>query len=125
MRLILSLSFFVYVFKFVLFLQKENNIQESFVYVDRKPTDAIQQENSNLNESKKQRLLEKRLLSIWKEIFVFLLFLFFLNWVTFSNLSQSSYQYNQLFIANFVKQQSQNEIGLEYVRKNILKNCEI
>jgi len=61
------------------------------------------------------------MLSILKEIFIFLAFLFFLNWVTFSNLSQSSYQYNQLFIATFVKQQSQNEIVLENVRKNILK----
>jgi len=61
------------------------------------------------------------MLSILKEIFIFLTFLFFLNWVTFSNLSQSSYQYNQLFIANFVKQYSQNEIGLENVRKNIPK----
>ena len=59
--------------------------------------------------------------SILKEIFIFLAFLFFLNWVTFSNLSQSSYQYNQLFIENVVKQQSQNEMGLENVRKNFHK----
>jgi hypothetical protein len=96
--------------------QKDNNIPESYVYIDRNRSDTEQLKSFNVDELKKARLLEKKMLSILKEIFIFLLFLFFLYWVTFSNLSQSSYQYNQLFIATFVKQQSQNEMGLENVR---------
>jgi hypothetical protein len=96
--------------------QKDNNIPESYVYIDRNRSDTEQLKSFNVDELKKARLLEKKMLSILKEIFIFLTFLFFLYWVTFSNLSQSSYQYNQLFIATFVKQQSQNEMGLENVR---------
>ena len=86
---------------------------EAYVYIDRSLTGEEGMKNFNVNEIKKQRLLEKKLWSIMKEILVFLSFLFSLYWVTFSNISQSSFHYNQLFIATFVKKQSFNDtIGL-------------
>jgi len=102
-----------------MFLQKkETNKQESFVYLDRNRSDLGRLKSLNdINELKMERLLEKKILSILKEIFIFLVFLFFLNWITFSNLSQSSYQYNQLFIHTFVKKQQLSQtIGLNSVR---------
>jgi energy-coupling factor transporter transmembrane protein EcfT len=93
---------------------------ESYVYIDRSLTEEERMKNLNLNEIKKQRLLEKKLWSILKEILVFLSFLFFMYWVTFSNISQSSFQYNQLFIATFVKQQNYKDtIGLGDVRVSL------
>ena len=98
-------------------LTNKKNEPESYVYIDRNQKDEEQLKSSNVNELKKKRLLEKKFWSILKEIFIFLVFLFFLNWITFSNLSQSSYQYNQLFIQTFVKKQQLSQtLGLNSVR---------
>ena len=66
----------------------------------------------NLNQLKTQRNLDKMQSSIAKEILIYIAFLFFLFWITFSNLSKSSFQYNQLFIETFVEPQSLNSKGL-------------
>jgi len=66
---------------------------------------------------RKKRLFEVKMSQIIKEISIFSFFLLFLYVVAFSNLSGSSFQYNQLFITTFVEKQSPEEIGLNDVRK--------
>ena len=67
-------------------------------------------------ELRKKRLFEVKMSQIIKEISIYSFFLFFLYVVAFSNLSGSSFQYNQLFITTFVEKQSPEEIGLNDVR---------
>jgi hypothetical protein len=59
--------------------------------------------------------MNKTLNEILKEIGIYLIFLFFLYYVSFKNLSSSAYTYNQLFQQTFVDPQSSNEIGLNDV----------
>lgn len=61
---------------------------------------------------KKNRNLDKKCLSIFKEVFIYVAFVCVLYEVSFANLSGSSMQYNILFQNNFVKSQSPTEIGL-------------
>ena len=68
-------------------------------------------------ELRKKRLFEVKMSQIIKEISIYSFFLIFLYVVAFSNLSSSSFQYNQLFITTFVEKQSSEEIGLNDVRK--------
>ena len=68
-------------------------------------------------ELRKKRLFEVKMSQIIKEISIYSFFLLFLYVVAFSNLSGSSFQYNQLFITTFVEKQSPEEIGLNDVRK--------
>jgi len=52
---------------------------------------------------------------IMKEISIYLLFLFVLFVVAFSNLSSSSFQFNQLFLNTFVNKQNGENVGLNEV----------
>ncbi len=54
-----------------------------------------------------------------KEISIYMLFLFILYVVAFSNISSSSYQYNQLFLNTFVHKQSGENMGLNNVKLKI------
>ena len=53
---------------------------------------------------------------IMKEFAIFLIFLFFLYVVAFSNLSSSSFRYNQLFLHTFLHKQKGENIGLNDVK---------
>ena len=64
---------------------------------------------------RKKRLAEKKLLSIIKEVTAFVLFLFFVFMVAYSNVSKSSFIYKQLFINTFVTARYPYEMGLEDV----------
>ena len=72
-------------------------------------------DDSILEEHKRLRIMDKRLNEILKEIGIYLIFLFFLYYVSFKNLSSSAFTYNQLFQQTFVDSQSSNEIGLNDV----------
>ena len=65
---------------------------------------------------KRIKLLDQKCSEILKEFLIYIVFVTTLFVVTFSNLSNSSIQYNTLFQNTFVKQQTQNEIGLYDVR---------
>ena len=100
--------------------QKENGKRgdtSSYKYVDRinNSAEGLKIAADDLIELKKTRILDKKLLAILKEIFIFIVFLVVLYAVSFSNLSNSSLQYNVLFQNTFVQSQSQYEIGLNYV----------
>jgi hypothetical protein len=69
----------------------------------------------DLNELRKTRLFEIKMSQIMKEISIYSLFLFILYVVAFSNLSSSSFQYNQLFLNTFVNKQSAENMGLNEV----------
>ena len=87
-----------------------------YTYVDRiniKEHDKFS--DKDLLELKRIRILDKKLLSILKEVFIFLVFMVVLLEITFSNLSSSSMQYNYLFQSTFVDLQNQDEIGLNDV----------
>jgi hypothetical protein len=73
----------------------------------------------DLNELRKKRLFEIKMSQIMKEIFIYLLFLIILYVVAFSNLSSSSFQYNQLFLNKFVNKQKGEKMGLNEVNFNI------
>jgi hypothetical protein len=60
-------------------------------------------------------LWDKRFDEILRDIGVFVVFLFFVYFIAFSNLSDSSFIYNELFQSTFIQAQSPNETGLEKV----------
>jgi hypothetical protein len=74
-------------------------------------------DSCDLDELKKLRLFDKRFDEIIKEIGIFCIFLIFLFVVAFSNLSSSSFIYNQLFQSTFIDPQSSSEIGFDDVKK--------
>ncbi len=88
-------------------------------YVDRK-NNHCQEEGKfceeDLIEMKRIKLLDQKCSEILKEFLIYIVFVTTLSVVTFTNLSNSSIQYNTLFQNTFVKQQTQNEIGLYDVR---------
>jgi hypothetical protein len=69
----------------------------------------------DLNELRKKREFEVKMSQIMKEISIYSLFLGILFVVAFSNLSSSSYQYNQLFLNTFVHKQKGENMGLNEV----------
>jgi hypothetical protein len=71
----------------------------------------------DLKELRKKRLFEVKISQIMREISVYLLFLFILYVVAFSNLSSSSYQYNQLFLNTFLYTQRDGKLGLNDVKE--------
>ena len=75
---------------------------------------------SELKELKRERIMDKRLNDILREIAIYTIFLFVLYYVSFVNISSISINYNELFQNTFVHQQDQNKIGLTDVikRKN-------
>ncbi len=60
--------------------------------------------------------MDKRLNDILKECGIYLIFLFFLLYVSFTNVSLSAITYNRLFQHTFVQQQKPKEIGLNEVK---------
>ncbi len=94
-----------------------SKIKQPSIYI---PTNRIERyrlklDADDLNELRKKRLLEIKMGQIMKEISIYLLFLFVLFVVAFSNLSSSSFQYNQLFLNTFVNKQSGENMGLNEV----------
>jgi hypothetical protein len=77
-------------------------------------------DNSILEEHKRLRIMDKRLNEIFKEMGIYLIFLFFLYHVSYTNLSSSAFTYNLLFQQTFVDSQSSNETGLNdvFIRKS-------
>ena len=69
----------------------------------------------DLNELRKKREFEVKMSQIMKEISIYSLFLCILFVVALSNLSSSSYQYNQLFLNTFVRKQQGENMGLNEV----------
>ncbi len=70
-----------------------------------------------LEENKKRKLIDKELWEILKEILIFTAFFVSLTIVAYSNISNSSIYFNQLYQQNFVTAQSNNEKGLHEVNK--------
>jgi hypothetical protein len=68
-----------------------------------------------LNESKRQRILNKEFWTIVKDIISFSIFLILLFFVAYSNLSSSSIHFNKLFQDTFEAKQSNDALGLENV----------
>ena len=68
-----------------------------------------------LNEFKKQRLLDKEFWELVKDFTSFSVFLWFLFMVAYSNLSTLSIYSNRLYQNNFAYKQSNVEIGLKNV----------
>jgi hypothetical protein len=75
-----------------------------------------------LNEFKRQRILNKEFWTIVKEIISFSIFLIFLFVVAYSNLSFSSIFINQLYQNTFVNKQSNDATGLHNVIRLFLLN---
>ena len=59
--------------------------------------------------------MDKRFNEILSEMGIYLIFLFFLYYDSFTNYSNSSFTYNQLFRSTFVFPQNPNEKGLNDV----------
>ena len=72
-------------------------------------------DKNELTFLKRKRLFETKLRSVIREIIIFVLFLFLLYVVAFSNTSSSSYQFNQIFRSTFVRRVKDNETGLKDV----------
>ena len=70
----------------------------------------------DINELKIKRLFDLKFRDFFLQFLIFSSFLLVVNVVAFSNLSSSSFTYNQLFLKTFVHKQKQNEIGLNDVR---------
>jgi len=77
-------------------------------------------DENELKFFKRKRLFDTKLRSVIKEIIIFVLFLFLLYVVAFSNTSSSSNQYNKIFQSTFVRRVKHNETGLKDVNKFIL-----
>jgi hypothetical protein len=71
-----------------------------------------------LEQHKKQRLLEKEFWNICKEITSFTIFLIFLYFVAYSNQSKSSIDFNQLYKNAFITVQGNDEMGLNNVKNS-------
>ena len=66
-------------------------------------------------EFRKKRRFDEMFYSILKEVFIFAVFYTILLMISYYNISNSAFQYNQLFISTFVDPQNSNEIGLNDV----------
>ncbi len=80
-----------------------------------KPNIEEQIDYFELNEFKKQRLLDKEFWELVKDFTSFSVFLWFLFMVAYSNLSTLSIYSNRLYQNNFAFKQSNVEIGLKNV----------
>ena len=93
---------------------------KSYTHVDRardvEDNQKINQEE--LKELKLNRIIDKKLLSIIKEINFFLVFLGILYFVSFANLSSSSLQFNKLYQSSFVNSENSLQVGLNDVKIN-------
>ncbi len=74
-------------------------------------------DKDDLKEMRRIRLLDIQFLSILNEMAIYSIFLLLLYVISFFNLNNFSYIYNQLFLNTFVNRQSLNEIGLNDVIK--------
>ena len=79
-------------------------------------------DDDDLKEMRRIRLLDIKLWSILNELGIYSLFLLILYVVSFFNLNNSSFLYNQLFLSSFVNQKSPNETGLHDVNIDFLKD---
>ena len=70
-----------------------------------------------MESQKRERIFEKEFWDIVKEIIGFSIFLFFLYFVAYSNLSKDSIYYNQLYKNTFVKRSDNSEIALNEVNR--------
>lgn len=106
-------------FTFNLFLKTIRSFNYQFMdeneYLNNHINDVL-----NNEVLKKLRLWDKRFNEILKEIGIFCIFLFILFIVSFSNLSNSSFNYNQSFKSTFIDQQISNEISLNDVIFTVL-----
>ena len=69
----------------------------------------------DLNELRRNRMFEIIMNQIMKEFAIYLFFSVILYVVAFSNLSSSSFQYNQLFLNTFVHKHTGENLGLNDV----------
>ena len=99
--------------KLVFFKKQDFNNQEYKLVDDDNSTIA---NKDDLIEMRRIRLLDLKLWSILNEVGIFGIFLFLVYVVSFLNLNNSSYTYNQLFLSTFVHKQSPKEFGLEDVK---------
>jgi len=72
-------------------------------------------DDDELKEMRRIRLLDIMLWSILNEVGIYVVFLMVLYAISFFNLNNSSFVYNQLFLSTFVNQQSQSGLGLKNV----------
>jgi hypothetical protein len=97
---------------------------KSFTHVDRahEVEDNKKINQDELKELKLNRIIDKKLLSIIKEINFFLVFLAILYYVSFANLSSTSLQFNKLYQSSFVNSENSLQIGLNDVKiyQNVL-----
>jgi transketolase len=92
---------------------------EAQEYVDRmndNESEKVKFDSDDFEEMKKNRILDQKCWSIFKEVFIYVAFVCVLCEVAFSNLSSSSMQYNFLFRNNFVNSLSSNDMGLYDVK---------
>ena len=98
---------------FYYFLKKFNIDGKDYKFIEEESISMF--DDDELNEMRRIRLLDVKLWSILNEVGIYAIFLLILCLITFFNLNNSSFIYNQLFFSTFVNQQSQNELGLDDV----------
>ena len=98
---------------FYYFLKKFNFDGKDYNFIEEESISMF--DDDELNEMRRIRLLDIKLWSILNEVGIYAIFLLILCLITFFNLNNSSYIYNQLFFSTFVNQQNQNELGLDDV----------
>ena len=69
-----------------------------------------------LDQFKAQRIFQRKLAAYKREFLTFVVFLFIIFYVSYTNLSFASYTYGQLFKTTFVQSQSLSDMGLSDVK---------
>jgi hypothetical protein len=77
-------------------------------------------DEDDIKEMRRTRLLDLILWSILSEAGIYAIFVLLLYVISFFNLNNSSFVYNQLFLNTFVNKRNQNEFGLTDVFINSL-----
>jgi len=77
-------------------------------------------DEDDIKEMRRIRLLDLILWSILSEAGIYAVFVLLLYVISFFNLNNSSFVYNQLFLDTFVNKRNQNEFGLTDVFINSL-----
>ena len=95
---------------FYYFLKKFNIDGKDYKFIAEESISMF--DDDELNEMRRIRLLDIKLWSILNEVCIYSIFLLILCLVTFFNLNNSSFVYNQLFYSTFVNKHNHNEIGL-------------
>jgi hypothetical protein len=113
------ISIFIFCFKYFLFYSKKKQ-PANYIPTHRNENFCSKLNSEDLNELRKKRLFEIKMSQIMKEISIYSIFLFILFVVAFSNLSSSSFQYNQLFLNTFVHKQNRENMGLNDVNLKLI-----